>query len=235
MKNKLKYQLISNDDTPIDDSSQQKINSYFTSIQRSFKKSLEAILETARLVTEAKEVLNAQEWVALQEKFGSGAALSKYLQIGRHLEVLQKNKDKLPISVVSLYLIATKLNDHQIQACVESGAINQKSRNKDVEKVVSAKVVPESTPYDNCVKEEVVDDDVWKKHWIGMPEYVQEANNPGKTIRVHFRNDDDFEEFVSKYTQYMAPNQTITSKTKSIWYPLKEREDNKSLRWIEEE
>ena len=32
----------------------------------------------------------------------------------------------------------------------------------------------------------------WQEHWQDMPEYVQEANGPWKTIKIHFRNEDDY-------------------------------------------
>lgn len=72
------------------------------------------------------------------------------------------------------------------------------------------------------------DDKEWKKHWVGMPEYEQEDNPTYKTIYVHFRNKDDYEEFAKLIGQH------LTEKTKSIWHPKLDRTENALLRWIEE-
>ena len=51
-----------------------------------------------------------------------------------------------------------------------------------------------------------------------MPEYKQEDNKPYKTIYVHFRNKEDFDEFCTKYASVdntMKP----TEKTKSMCNP----------------
>ena len=59
-------------------------------------------------------------------------------------------------------------------------------------------------------------------------------NPPYKTLYVHFRNKNDFEEFSKKYKQFIDGDQTITEKTKPMWYPHLNREENAMLRWIEE-
>ena len=78
-------------------------------------------------------------------------------------------------------------------------------------------------------KLESIQDKEWKKHWHNMPEFEQENDKPYRTIYVHFRNEEDYQEF-SKLI-----NQKITSKTKSIWHPKLDREANALRRWIEEE
>lgn len=72
------------------------------------------------------------------------------------------------------------------------------------------------------------DDAEWKKHWKGMPEYEQEDNKTYKTIYVHFRNKEDYQEFAAMI------GQNLTEKTKSIWHPALDREANSLMRWIEE-
>ena len=73
------------------------------------------------------------------------------------------------------------------------------------------------------------EDKEWKKHWVGMPEYTQEDNPTYKTIYVHFRNKDDYEEFAKLIEQH------LTEKTKSIWHPKLDRTENALMRWIEED
>lgn len=66
----------------------------------------------------------------------------------------------------------------------------------------------------------------WKKLWKGMPEFEQESNPTYKTIYVHFRNEEDYQEFAKLI------GQNLTEKTKSIWHPHLDRTQNSLLRWI---
>ena len=79
------------------------------------------------------------------------------------------------------------------------------------------------------VEETVVNPDHWTEHWKGMPEYKQEDNGPWKTIKMHFRNEEDYMEF-SKLTK-----NNLSKKTKSAWYPKLEITKNALLRWIEDD
>jgi hypothetical protein len=108
--------------------------------------------------------------------------------------------------------------------------------------------VKETAPYDNFMtemreevvvekndtlwgeEEKIVEDlEEWKKHWVGMPEFVQEDKKPFKTIYLHFRNEEDYKTFAKLI------DQDLTDKTKSTWYPKREVQDLWSLRWIEKE
>lgn len=77
------------------------------------------------------------------------------------------------------------------------------------------------------------EEDEREKLWVGMPEFEQKDNPPFKTIYVHFRNEQDFNEFVSKYGA-VDDEQTITKKTKSMWYPHLSKDENSLKRWFEE-
>lgn len=72
-----------------------------------------------------------------------------------------------------------------------------------------------------------------EKLWVGMPEFEQKDNPPFKTIYLHFRNEQDFNDFVSKY-RALDEDQTITKKTKSMWYPHLDKDENSLKRWFEE-
>lgn len=73
----------------------------------------------------------------------------------------------------------------------------------------------------------------WKKHWQGMPEFENETNNNKyKTVYVHFRTKEDFEDFCKRIDQYPAPE---TKTNSSIWHPKLDRTANSLLRWIEED
>jgi len=53
----------------------------------------------------------------------------------------------------------------------------------------------------------------WAEHWKGMPSYQHEDLMPQKSIKVHFRNEADFEAFARHMNQKIGPNQH------AIWYP----------------
>ena len=80
---------------------------------------------------------------------------------------------------------------------------------------------------DDSYEEEDVTEE-WRKYWKGMPEFVQEDNPPHKKIIVSFRNEEDYEEFAKLI------GQKLTDKTKSIWFPKLDIDDNALKRWIEE-
>ena len=81
--------------------------------------------------------------------------------------------------------------------------------------------------------EEYNEENEREKLWVGMPEFEQKDNPPFKTIYVHFRNKEDFDDFVAKYKS-MDEEQTITPKTKSMWYPHLDKDENSLKRWFEE-
>ncbi len=54
------------------------------------------------------------------------------------------------------------------------------------------------------------------EHWQGMPEFEQEDQESWKRLIVHFKNRDDYEAFARLI------GQSLTEKTRSIWYPQAE-------------
>ena len=62
--------------------------------------------------------------------------------------------------------------------------------------------------------------------WGGMPEFVQEKQEPHSKIIVRFENEDDLQEFASLI------GQRLTNKTKSIWHPKLQRGKNSNKRYI---
>ena len=106
--------------------------------------------------------------------------------------------------------------------------------------------IKESSEYENCLdlldekpseqkdkfKElfefETSDDDNWEKHWRGMPEFEQDDNSPWKTLKVHFKSEEDYKEF-SKLI-----GQSLSNKTKSTWHPKQDITKNALFRWVEE-
>lgn len=70
------------------------------------------------------------------------------------------------------------------------------------------------------------DPDKWEKHWMDMPEFIQEEAGPFKKVIVSFRNEEDYNEFAELLKQKLTP------KTKSIWYPALAKDANCLKRWF---
>lgn len=59
----------------------------------------------------------------------------------------------------------------------------------------------------------ILDEFDWRDEWKDMPEFTSEDKAPKRTLYVHFADDKDVEAFAR------LVKQTITDKTKFIWYP----------------
>jgi len=110
---------------------------------------------------------------------------------------------------------------------------------------MNEKPVKESAKYENCLDllsdkpseqkdtfkdlfEIETDDDNWEKHWRGMPEFEQDDNSPWKTLKVHFKTEQDYLEFCE------IIGQSLSNKTKSTWHPKQDITKNALFRWVEE-
>lgn len=71
--------------------------------------------------------------------------------------------------------------------------------------------------------------DAISEEWKGMPEYVQVQEKPYRTLRVNFRNEEDFNEFCKLI------GQDLMEKIKSTWFPKLERGKDSNLRYVDEE
>ena len=65
--------------------------------------------------------------------------------------------------------------------------------------------------------------------WEGMPEFVQEKQEPYSKITVRFANEEDLQEFADMI------GQKLTSKSKSIWHPKLVRGLNSNKRYTTDE
>lgn len=78
-------------------------------------------------------------------------------------------------------------------------------------------------------REQFIDEEHnWEEHWVGMPEFDQKDKPPYKKIYLNFRTEEDYNAFAKLI------GQNLTEKTKSIWYPKLDIDDNMLKRWIEE-
>ena len=66
--------------------------------------------------------------------------------------------------------------------------------------------------------------------WVGMPAFEQDDLTAKYTVRVHFDSVDDLKDFSKKIKQKFPLSKTLTS----IWHPMKERLDLKSLECADE-
>ena len=73
-----------------------------------------------------------------------------------------------------------------------------------------------------------IEEGEWQREWQGMPEFNQKDLAPFKTIYVHFTCLQDMEAF-SKLV-----NQSVSKKTRSIWYPKAEIGRIANKRYIDE-
>jgi hypothetical protein len=64
--------------------------------------------------------------------------------------------------------------------------------------------------------------------WKGMPEFVQDKQEPYAKIIIRFRNQEDLDEFAN------LVGQKLTAKTKSMWHPFLERGINANKRYVDE-
>lgn len=65
-----------------------------------------------------------------------------------------------------------------------------------------------------------------ESEWQGLPEYNQPHNGAFRQIVVEFDNDEDVEEFGNLI------GQSLTEKTKSLWFPPRDRNDVADLFWV---
>jgi hypothetical protein len=68
----------------------------------------------------------------------------------------------------------------------------------------------------------------YQKEWEGMPEFEQEEINVYKTIKIHFKTKNDYQEFANLI------GQALTEKTISIYYPKQIDENLKVYQVLDE-
>lgn len=71
------------------------------------------------------------------------------------------------------------------------------------------------------------EEEAWREHWKGMPEFNQPDAEPWKSIVVHFETEKDMLDFAK------LMDQRITFKTPSIWFPKVERLAAINKLWID--
>jgi len=69
----------------------------------------------------------------------------------------------------------------------------------------------------------------WMAHWKDMPNFVQNEKIKFRVITLKFRTEECYAKFCAKIPQ------SITEKTKSMWYPEQKVIKNLLLRWIQPE
>jgi hypothetical protein len=67
------------------------------------------------------------------------------------------------------------------------------------------------------------------EEWKGMPEYVQEKQQPFRTMKINFRNEEDFKAFC----KLVGLDTDLKESVKSAWFPKLERGEHSNLRWVD--
>ena len=65
--------------------------------------------------------------------------------------------------------------------------------------------------------------------WQGMPEFIQEDQSSNFQLIVHFRSEEDRQDFAR------IIGQSVTAKTKSLWHPILPKKSFKEKRYISDE
>jgi len=75
---------------------------------------------------------------------------------------------------------------------------------------------------------EIDDADEYETEWRGMPEFNQPDNGAFRQIIVSFDDQAGVDAFAR------AIGQSLTDKTKSVWYPPRERNNVADLFWVDD-
>jgi hypothetical protein len=67
----------------------------------------------------------------------------------------------------------------------------------------------------------------WEKEWVGMPEFIQKDKEPCQKIIVNFETYED----VLMFAKFL--NFNVTKKTKTIWFPIKEKDKPKEYAYVD--
>lgn len=68
------------------------------------------------------------------------------------------------------------------------------------------------------------------EEWKGMPEFVQEKQKPFRTMKINFRNQEDFQEFC----RLLGYDEDLKESVKSQWFPKIERGADSNMRYVDE-
>jgi hypothetical protein len=77
------------------------------------------------------------------------------------------------------------------------------------------------------VRKEMIE--AWEDEWEGMPEFIQDDLEPFKTIKVHFKTEEDLKSFAA------LVGQKLTLQTKGIWFPSIKKKNKKTHRLYTDE
>jgi hypothetical protein len=100
---------------------------------------------------------------------------------------------------------------------------------KEYENLIGEKVDTSTATLEDLLGETIVEtvSEDPKDHWKGLPEFEQDKED-WKTLNVKFRNEADMNAFAKLI------GQKLTKKTKGIWYPAHEAEENFLMRWTDD-
>lgn len=139
----------------------------------------------------------------------------------RVMEALKAGQPTIPVTWVDLSeaeeaLILSTIDPLSAMAGTDAAKLDEVLRDVSTDNAAVQQMLNNLAVKAGIAPGEPVDiDELWK----GMPEFEQDEIEAYKTIKVHFDSRDDYEAFAR------LVGQTLTSHTKYIWYPYKEKLD----------
>ncbi len=71
-------------------------------------------------------------------------------------------------------------------------------------------------------------EEAWRKEWVGMPDFESKDLTSYRKIIVHFRNEEDVQDFAKLL------GQKITKKQPSLWHPVMPIRKTAHLLYVQE-
>jgi hypothetical protein len=117
-----------------------EIDGYVQKIEGTWKKTLDGILDTAKLCAEASDKLNAKDKARLLGQLSfRPTTFSKLAKVGKDERLRRPGIIKyLPPNYSTLYAVA-KLDDKQLDEAIDSGALHHEARRADIEALTRPK------------------------------------------------------------------------------------------------
>lgn len=73
-----------------------------------------------------------------------------------------------------------------------------------------------------------IDNDWWREHWVGMPEFVQEQQREYAKLIIRFRSEEDLQDFAK------IIGQKLNAKSQCTWHPELKRNTTTTKRYVDE-
>jgi len=188
-------------------------DSYSIGLDKFFDEPLPVVLQDT---TKAKSSLESDVWKAVKVHFRTNDDL---------VDFCTKLNQMIPNNVKSAYYplhnpeLSLFGDENEEPVTIDATRLSPKIRDQAVSCILDGVEVE--------VDPNAKEDEAWKDHWHGMPDYSQEWALALRTITMKFRTKAHYDEFSNRIAQSM------TDKTKWIWHPEQKIIRNRLLRWVQ--